>query len=877
MTITANVTSQITSVESHSGATTVNYYLTAPKIATAYDIPYSTGAGVKVGIISLGGGYNQADLNRSMSDLGLTAPTVTFVPVDGATNTYTGSAVADTENALDLICVAGMVPQANIVLYKAKTINDNGSLYLTDYANVFQRAINENCDIITHSWGGSESTDFLSVPLANAAAKGITVFISTGDYGSTADGTTVSASYPATNSNVIAVGGTYLTLNTDNTRLNETVYNNSESPDGAGGAGGISSMVSLPTWPDAWQAGLTYRKWFKSNSSAGPITTLTTRGVPDVALAMNAYGVWLNGSLNGYSGTSASAPIMAGIIARLRAINGGKFSSAQLNSIFYNNSRAFYDILTGNDASLLNTGYVASPNWDPVTGMGVPIGNVIQIFLPPPPSGPLSGLFLQGTVPPSQLPTGLPAQTNSAGIAPNNYGVNGTGYIKNSGTYNPVKGLSYKTAANVWTPVQQAYIKKSDNTWEQWYPAPAGNLQVSTTNLSYSPYQYQYDTAWQRVTVVNTGNDSVVIANVIANDSASNYSSYIDYTGMNSQGFPLTLYPGASAYMDVAVLGNVLGTYSGNITMINTIGVLGYSNVVIPVTATVQIDYGYLTANVSSLPFAYYAEDTPPTTTFSVTNTGVGGNATITSVSTANGTTVSNLVVALGSGTVVFRATPPVISTDGNYTDIITINHNLPNQGPLKIPVTMSVTTPHGSQSFDPGYSTFTVPTGVHHLTIDAQGAGGGGGGRDSQLGHSGFDGHQVSGTISVSAGDVIQVYVGGGGGAGWGPVQSGGGGGGGYSPNGYNGGGGGNAGNSGVSGGGGGGGGATVIVKNGTTILVAAGGGGGGGGGQASPGRGQQGYESSGSTAGGEGQSHYGDVYPDPGGGYGGDQGGGQ
>ena len=488
----------------------------------------------------------------------------------------------------------------------------------------------------------------------------------------------------------------------------------------------------------------------------------------------------------------------------------------------------------------------------------------------------MTSIFLQGTVPQAQLPTGLPAQTNSAGIAPNNYGVNGTGYIKNSGTYNPVKGLSYKTAANVWTPVQQAYIKKSDNTWEQWYPAPAGNLQVSTTNLSYSPYQYQYDTQWQRVTVVNTGNDSVVIANVIANDSASNYSSYIDYTGMNSQGFPLTLYPGASAYMDVAVLGNVLGTYSGNITMINTIGVLGYSNVVIPVTATVQTDYGYLTASVSSLPFAYYAEDTPPTTTFSVTNTGVGGNATITSVSTANGTTVSNLVVASGSGTVVFRATPPVISTDGNYTDIITINHNLPNQGPLKIPVTMSVTTPHGSQSFGPGYSTFTVPTGVHHLTIDAQGAGGGGGGRDSQLGYSGFDGHQVSGTISVSAGDVIQVYVGGGGGAGWGPVQSGGGGGGGYSPNGYNGGGGGNAGNSGISGGGGGGGGATVIVKNGTTILVAAGGGGGGGGGQASPGRGQQGYVSSGSTAGGEGQSHYGDVYPDPGGGYGGDSGGG-
>jgi len=91
--------------------------LTATKIATAYNIPASTGVGVKVGIISLDGGFSQTDLNKSMADLGLTTGNVTFISVDGGTNNYTGSAV-DIENTLDLVCVAGMVPAANIVLYR---------------------------------------------------------------------------------------------------------------------------------------------------------------------------------------------------------------------------------------------------------------------------------------------------------------------------------------------------------------------------------------------------------------------------------------------------------------------------------------------------------------------------------------------------------------------------------------------------------------------------------------------------------------------------------------------------------------------------------------------------------------------------------------
>ena len=396
----ANVRSYIDSVEVLPSYASINEgtLLTASKIATAYNVPYSTGAGVKVGVISLGGGYSQADLNSSLSNLGLTAPTVTFVPVDGTTNNYTANPnSADGENALDLVCVAGMVPQANVVLYMGR---NEGVYYsptpaiaanlnrFSSFGNAIQRAVDENCDVITISWGIAERFtsgpttyyfgDYLAAPLANAAARGISVFVAAGDYGSTASPgvSVVSVDYPSASANAIAVGGTYLTLDGSNQRLAETVYNNSEPgyPTGFGGSGGVSAYMPRPPW----QANLTYQRWFDSNSSAGPVTTLTTRGVPDISAAMNAYGVTIGGTVHGFSGTSASAPITAGIFARYISIHGRRPPANSIHSLLYANLDAYYDILSGDNASLLSTGYVASSNWDPVTGLGIPFGNTVQ-------------------------------------------------------------------------------------------------------------------------------------------------------------------------------------------------------------------------------------------------------------------------------------------------------------------------------------------------------------------------------------------------------------------------------------------------------------------------------------------------------------------
>lgn len=374
--------------------------LTGVKLATAYNIPASDGANVKVGIISLGGGFSQADVNKSMSDLGLVAPTINFVSVDGATNNYTGNvSTADGENALDIFCIASLVPSANIVMYispnpsisfwnnaaYAQAQNQNNS-----FANCLQAAVNDGCDVISISWGTTEvqvvggvtyyTGDFMAAPFAAAAAANITVCVSAGDYGSVAVSTLTypTVDYPSSNANAVPVGGTYLQLNTGNTRSSETVYNNSVLGGGFGGGGGKSVMVGLPSY----QSGLNI-----STTTAGNVTTaaLNGRGVPDISAGMNAYGVWLNNNLYGFSGTSASAPIMAGMFARFISLRKQRLAGSTVHQRLYNASAnqsgvgasAYFDITTGNNASKITTGSVATVGWDGAVGLGVPNGQLL--------------------------------------------------------------------------------------------------------------------------------------------------------------------------------------------------------------------------------------------------------------------------------------------------------------------------------------------------------------------------------------------------------------------------------------------------------------------------------------------------------------------
>ncbi len=162
----------------------------------------------------------------------------------------------------------------------------------------------------------------------------------------------------------------------------------------------------------------------------------------------------------------------------------------------------------------------------------------------------------------------------------------------------------------------------------------------------------------------------------------------------------------------------------------------------------------------------------------------------------------------------------------------------------LSTPAIAAPATVTQTYNYTGATDTFTVPAGVTQLTVQLQGGEGGQGGNDS-VGGSPPGGYQgvVTGTISVTPGDILTIAVGQGGATGESMATgssnplyyTNGSAAGGLNPLGYNGGNGGVAGWQGDSGDAGGGGAATVVTLGGSTI-VAGGAGGAGGSGQFAP-----------------------------------------
>jgi kumamolisin len=353
--------------------------LTPPQIAKAYSIPTSTGSGVKIGIIGAGGGFYQSDLDLSFTDLrtaGLipsttATPTINQVLLDGADGSWNSSGLFSIENTLDIYCVATTVPAADITIYIG--IDTSASIN-----NAINRAVSDGCHIISISLCSRENTDFdVEESLANATNAKIAVCVASGDWGSSFAGLkSLEVSYPASSPNVIAVGGTKLTLGADDSRSAESDDNRDPNfPYGWGGGGGLSTSFSLPSW----QSNLYYTPIV--NNEIGIPTALTVRGVPDISAPMNRYGLYVEGQVDVNGGTSAAAPFIAGVLARYQQLTGIQRSSAEYNAIFYANPGAFYDITVGTNNTRAEEGYAGTSGWDPVTGLGPPIGPALYALL----------------------------------------------------------------------------------------------------------------------------------------------------------------------------------------------------------------------------------------------------------------------------------------------------------------------------------------------------------------------------------------------------------------------------------------------------------------------------------------------------------------
>ena len=344
---------------------------TPVQVAELYGFPANARASNQtIGIIELGGGYRKADLKAYFESLGLPVPEVTAVSVDGGKNTPGTADGADGEVMLDIEMCAAVAPGAKIVVYFT-TNTDQG---FTDGISTAVHDTTNKPSVISISWGGPESTwtaqaiTAMDAACQGAAAVGVTITVAAGDNGSTdgVSGTANHVDFPASSPHVLACGGTKL-IGSGSTITSEVVWNEITANEGATG-GGVSAVFPLPDW----QA--------NSHVPAAPVAG-GGRGVPDVAGDADpatGYEVRVDGETMVIGGTSAVAPLWAGLIALANQGNGAQAGFINPSLYAAGAAAAFHDVTEGN-----NGAFSAGPGWDPCTGQGSPIGSAVIKLLAP--------------------------------------------------------------------------------------------------------------------------------------------------------------------------------------------------------------------------------------------------------------------------------------------------------------------------------------------------------------------------------------------------------------------------------------------------------------------------------------------------------------
>jgi subtilase family serine protease len=300
-------------------------------IRTVYGFPTGStaGAGQTIAIVDA---YDdptaENDLNVFSSQYGLPACTTangcfTKVNQTGGTSYPNSNSGWALEISLDVQWAHAIAPGAKILLVEASSNSFSNLMAAEDYAKA-------HAQYVSNSWGGSESSGESSYD-SHFSQSGVSFFVSAGDSG-------LPAEYPSASPNVISVGGTTLTFNSDGSLKSETGWSS--------GGGGCSAYETAT----AAQAGF---------SQYGQVGCNGKRATPDVSLDADpnsGVSVYDSTSYYGQSGwwtvggTSASSPMWAAASAD---------SGAAVNSawVYASSSNTFRDITSGNNGAPCLTGY----------------------------------------------------------------------------------------------------------------------------------------------------------------------------------------------------------------------------------------------------------------------------------------------------------------------------------------------------------------------------------------------------------------------------------------------------------------------------------------------------------------------------------------
>lgn len=283
----------------------------------------------------------QADLNSYCSRFGL--PSTTLQIHNFATQTDSGWAI---ETVLDATMTHLYAPLATKHIFMAA--DDS----YASIATALQQAVGLKMNIITMSFGGDEEQDVVNLFEPIFSANPNVIFLA-------AAGDSDTVSYPSSSPNVISVGGTILTVASNNvnekngptatttpitagayTKLAEEDW---YSPDGSGSGHGVSTIFATPAY----------------QSSHNPSTFRSTPDVSLIAATPDDAGVLIYcseyrvtpsnpaGPWIGVKGTSVSSPSLAGQIATANAarIKAGKNSLTRTQILTY-----LYNLAPGSSA-----------------------------------------------------------------------------------------------------------------------------------------------------------------------------------------------------------------------------------------------------------------------------------------------------------------------------------------------------------------------------------------------------------------------------------------------------------------------------------------------------------------------------------------------
>jgi tripeptidyl-peptidase I len=209
-------------------------------------------------------------------------------------------------------------------------------------------------------------------------AQGVTIMVSSGDDGvanfqarKNPNKCGYNPSFPASSPYVTAVGATQGPEN-DETEIACT----SATGGGITTGGGFSTIFNAPSYQTNAVAG--YFAGLPANEQ--PVAGYNTagRGYPDISMAGYNYEVVVGGNTYQVSGTSASSPVFASLVALVNAarLNAGKPALGFINQAIYQNAAAFAtDVTSGENNCAASKvcctqGFYAAAGWDPLTGFG---------------------------------------------------------------------------------------------------------------------------------------------------------------------------------------------------------------------------------------------------------------------------------------------------------------------------------------------------------------------------------------------------------------------------------------------------------------------------------------------------------------------------